>query len=133
MGVVMRFIGKHRDMNLRHDQLSLLSCVLSKLEGEKEIAEFLRSLLAPSELAYISQRLHIMKLLLAQDTYHQIQHEVGTTPGTISVTKLLLKEVSDKNKLIIANQKMEDGKPTDTKYFEERENWIKPHYPGAIK
>ena len=129
----MRYIGKHRDMKLRYDQLSLLSGVLSKLKNEKEIEEFLISLLSPSELAYMSQRLHIMKMLLNDITYQQIQHDVGTTPSTISATKIILKDVSRKYKTVIATQKIVSNNSKNAEYFKERENWINPKYPGAIR
>lgn len=66
----------------------------SKLENEKEIANFLRDLLTPAEIEEFSCRFQIAKLLwTTNDSYLDIAKKVNTSTTTITrVSHWLYKE-----------------------------------------
>lgn len=127
----MRYIGKHKNMNLRQRQVEILCDVMSKLKGADEIEWFLELLLTPSELAYVSQRIDIIQQILKEQSYSEIRYEVGTTNGTINVTKHHLKNADEKFWKLVLSGKPKPIKP-EKKFIKEK-NWIEPHYPGAIR
>lgn len=67
---------------------------ISKLEGEKEVAGFLRDILTPAEIEEFSRRFQIAKLLWTTDlSYLAIAEKVGTSTTTVTrVSHWLYKE-----------------------------------------
>ena len=128
----MRYIGKHKNAPLRQKQVEILCDIMSKLKNADEIEQFLDVLLSRSELAYISQRIHIIQLLLQEQSYQEIKYEVGTTDGTISISKQHLNNFDQNFWELILSGKPKKKKVLPAKNDTDR-RWVEPHYPGAIK
>ena len=128
----MRYIGKYKNLKLRQRQVEILSDAMGKLKNTGEVEWFLKSLLTPSELAYISQRIDIMQAILKEQSYLEIRDQVGTTNGTINATKQQLKHADKKFWRLILS-----SKPKPTKRDDESVSngypWAEAHLPGAIR
>ena len=130
----MRFIGLHKDLELREIQIDFLTETISKCKNQNEIRIFMENVISASELAYISQRLHIIKLVLNGKTFPEIREEIGTTNGTINATKILMKSMRKKVLLHIAKYKLkEKAKKKNQSIKSEKSNFVNAHIPGAIK
>ena len=92
----MRYIGLHKDLELRDIQIDYFVELLLKCKDKKETRLFVENIISPSELAYISQRLHIIKLITKEKTYSEIKDNTGTTSSTINTTKILMKSIDKK-------------------------------------
>jgi len=129
----VRYIGLHKDLELRDIQIEYFVDLMSKCENKKELKIFIESIMSPSELAYISQRLHIIKLVLDDKSYSEIKDSTGTTSGTINATKILMKSVNKRILKTISGCKIKEKANKKKKIDKNENNFIKPHYPGAIK
>lgn len=127
----MRYIGKHKNSKLRQKQTEILCDIISKLNGKDEIESFLKNLMSQSELGYIAQRVNIMQLVLQENNYTDIKNDLGTTNGTINITKQLLMHANKQFcKLVLSGE----PKPHKKEFVaSDGHSWIEPHYPGAIK
>ena len=133
----MRYIGKHENKKVRERQQGAFVKLLLKQKNKNEINWFLESIVSPSELAYVSQRLEIMNLIVQGETYGEIRREVGTTDATIRFTKDQLEKCDDKfiKMLKDFNYQIKDFKK-DIKNAESNsdiKSLAKAHYPGAIR
>ena len=129
----MRFIGLHKDLELREIQVNFLTEVISKCKNQKEIQSLVENIISASELAYISQRLHIIKLVLDDKTYPEIKNTTGTTSGTINTTKILMKSMNRRVLAQIAQCKFKDKPRKKNKVQPGKKHLAEAHYPGAIK
>ncbi len=131
----MRYIGKHKNKKVRERQVGVFVEMLSELKDKTEIRWFLESLVSPSEIAYIAQRLEIMRMVKDGGTYNDIKINVGTTDGTISATKDQLDGCDKKfHKLLgLYNlNKQTEGKKDNNKECDDNK-YVKANYPGAIR
>lgn len=72
-------------MDLRENEgFQFLTKALLSLESEGECAAFLEDLLTRKELADITQRLLVAKMLSEQAVYHKIVEKTGASTATIS-------------------------------------------------
>lgn len=71
-----------------------LIAAIACLESDKEVASFLRDILAPAEIEEFSRRFHIAKLLWTTKlSYVEIAEQVGTSTTTITrVAQWLFRE-----------------------------------------
>lgn len=75
---------------IRTDEVEELLKVLARIDEPDRIYTLLQDLCTPREIADMSQRLHVARLLAAGEHYTQIQDETGASATTISrVSKCL--------------------------------------------
>jgi len=129
----MRYIGLHKDLKLREIQIDYFVDLLSECKNKKEIKEFVESVISPSELAYISQRLHIIRLIVEEKSYSEIRDDTGTTSGTINATKILIKSIDKKILSFISKFKLKEKPVNSSQHSTSNNDFAKAHYPGAIK
>lgn len=70
-------------INLDKD-LDLIADTVVKLNGHKQISDFLEDLLTKEEIIDLAQRLKIAKSILGDKTYDQITDKVNTSSATVS-------------------------------------------------
>ncbi|MDD7362935.1 MAG: YerC/YecD family TrpR-related protein [Peptoniphilus sp.] len=75
----MAYSSKIKDKNMD----DLFDAILS-LENREECYRFFEDICTIKELMAISQRLEVVKLLVADNTYHVIEEETGASTATIS-------------------------------------------------
>lgn len=75
---------------IRTDEVEELLKVLARIDEPDRIYALLQDLCTPREIADMSQRLHVARLLAAGEHYTQIQDMTGASATTISrVSKCL--------------------------------------------
>ena len=75
----MGYSSKIQDENMD----ALFDAILS-LENKEECYRFFEDICTIKELKAISQRLEVVKLLVAEQTYHAIEEQTGASTATIS-------------------------------------------------
>ncbi|WBW50404.1 YerC/YecD family TrpR-related protein [Peptoniphilus equinus] len=78
----------------------LFDAVLS-LETREECYRFFEDICTVKEIQAIAQRLHVVKLLIKNKTYHEIEKETGASTATISRINRSLHYGSDGYKLVL--------------------------------
>lgn len=78
----------------------LFEAILS-LENEEECYRFFEDICTVKEIQAISQRLEVVKLLVKNKTYHEIEKETGASTATISRINRALNYGSDGYKLVL--------------------------------
>ncbi len=78
----------------------LFEAILS-LENIEECYRFFEDICTVKEIQAISQRLEVVKLLVKNKTYHEIEKETGASTATISRINRALNYGSDGYKLIL--------------------------------
>ena len=75
---------------LRTEEVDALLTVFAKLDDTDQIYSLLKDLCTPREIADMSQRLHVARLLASGVHYTEIQEKTGASATTISrVSKCL--------------------------------------------
>ena len=128
----MRVASNIDQPEVRQDQFEMLVNVISSIKDQNDLRDFLKCLITRSELAYLGQRLSIMKMLLQDFNYNQIKGEISTSTGTITHAKLCLDDGGEKIKKLILSCK---HSPVKKKQYSKSSNdkWINPKMPGAIR
>lgn len=70
--------------NLRDETMNVLMDAVLTLRTREEAYQFLEDLCTVNELAAISQRFAVAKMLREEKTYHDIAEETGASTATIS-------------------------------------------------
>lgn len=78
----------------------LFQAVLS-LENQEECYRFFEDICTVKEIQAISQRLQVVKLLVQNKTYHEIESETGASTATISRINRALNYGADGYKLVL--------------------------------
>lgn len=71
------------------------------LENEEECYRFFEDICTVKEIQAISQRLQVVKLLVQNYTYHEIESETGASTATISRINRALNYGADGYKLVL--------------------------------
>ncbi|MDO5041711.1 MAG: YerC/YecD family TrpR-related protein [Peptoniphilus sp.] len=90
---------------------SLFEAILT-LESTEECYRFFEDICTVKEIQAISQRLQVVKLLIKNKTYHEIESETGASTATISRINRSLNYGADGYKLVL----------TKLGFFDEEEN-----------
>lgn len=78
----------------------LFEAILS-LENEEECYRFFEDICTVKEVQAISQRLQVVKYLIQNKTYHEIESETGASTATISRINRALNYGADGYKLVL--------------------------------
>lgn len=130
----MKKISCYKNFELRNDQFEILIDILKSITKRNDLKKFLECFLSKSEIAYLGQRLDIMRMLAKDFSYQQIKDKINASANTISHAKDCL-EIggSDISNILTAYKYKKDPEKIPEKKIEiKKDNWIKPHYPGAI-
>ncbi|CDZ75003.1 TrpR-like protein YerC/YecD [Peptoniphilus sp. ING2-D1G] len=79
---------------------SLFEAILA-LENTEECYRFFEDICTVKEIQAISQRLQVVKLLIKNKTYHEIESETGASTATISRINRSLNYGADGYKLVL--------------------------------
>ncbi len=79
---------------------SLFEAILT-LENTEECYRFFEDICTVKEIQAISQRLQVVKLLIKNKTYHEIESETGASTATISRINRSLNYGADGYKLVL--------------------------------
>lgn len=82
------------------DTDALFEAILS-LKDEEECYRFFEDICTVKEIQAISQRLHVVKLLVGNKTYHEIEKETSASTATISRINRALNYGADGYKLVL--------------------------------
>lgn len=80
----MRKVGNYKNNELSSEEYLVLVDFIGSAKNLIEIESLLKILLTESEMAVISQRLAILRMIKKDFKYHEIEKEIKTTPTTIS-------------------------------------------------
>ena len=80
----------------------LFEAILS-LENQEDCYRFFEDICTVKEIQAISQRLQVVKLLVQNKTYHEIESETGASTATISRINRALNYGADGYKLVLKN------------------------------
>ncbi|MGO1579892.1 MAG: YerC/YecD family TrpR-related protein [Peptoniphilaceae bacterium] len=86
---------------MKNDQTDGLFEAILKLETIEDCYRFFEDICTVKEIQAISQRLEVVKLLIKNKTYHQIEEETGASTATISRINRSLNYGSDGYKLVL--------------------------------
>ncbi|MGO3752119.1 MAG: YerC/YecD family TrpR-related protein [Peptoniphilaceae bacterium] len=86
---------------MENDQTDGLFEAILKLETIEDCYRFFEDICTVKEIQAISQRLEVVKLLIKNKTYHQIEEETGASTATISRINRSLNYGSDGYKLVL--------------------------------
>ena len=94
----MRIAANYNKELIRRNQLNMLVVTLRAINTEKDLILFMKSLITESEMAYIAQRLDIIRMLAKNFNYDHIKKEINVSSGTISHAQTCLDVGGDKFK-----------------------------------
>jgi len=75
---------KKIDPIARRDLLDLLWTGISQLDSRDETKAFFKDLLSESEAIMLARRIKVAQLLLANESYNEIEVKLGVSKGTIA-------------------------------------------------
>ena len=127
----MRQVSNYKKDKLRKEQLFVLIEVLEKIKNSGDMKLFLKTFLTDSELAYLGQRLNIMRMLAKNFSYIQISEKLNVPANTISNAKKYMDEGGEELKKVILSYKYKPRKVIQKKKDDVK--MTKSHYPGAIR
>lgn len=82
----MRKISNIGDKELQNEEINVLAIFLLQIKNFESAKALLKTLMTKSELAVISQRLAILRMIKKDFKYSEIEEKLKTTPTTISKT-----------------------------------------------
>lgn len=86
---------------IKSDQTDGLFEAILTLETPEECYRFFEDICTVKEVQAIAQRLQVVKLLIKNKTYHEIESETGASTATISRINRSLNYGSDGYKLVL--------------------------------
>ncbi|EFI42342.1 MULTISPECIES: YerC/YecD family TrpR-related protein [Peptoniphilus] len=86
---------------VKNEQTDGLFEAILALENIEECYRFFEDICTVKEIQAISQRLQVVKLLIKNKTYHEIESETGASTATISRINRSLNYGSDGYKLVL--------------------------------
>lgn len=89
---------------IKSEQTDELFKAILTLETVDECYRFFEDICTVKEIQAISQRLQVVKLLIKNKTYHEIEAETGASTATISRINRSLNYGSDGYKLVLKRQ-----------------------------
>ncbi len=129
----MRAVSNMKNKELIRDQFNVFCNLVFGIKDKKELEVFFDNFLTESELAYLSQRLNVMRMLSKNFSYFDIYQKIKVPKGTISKSRIAL-EGDEKFAKTVSDYKYKEVKIADKKDFvSKKESFIKANYPGAIK
>ena len=129
----MRVVSNMKNKELLKDQFNVFCDLISGIRDKEDLELFFKNFLTESEIAYLSQRLNVMRMLSKNFTYFDIYQKIKVPKGTISKSRAAL-EGDENFAKIISNYKYKEIKITNRGDFvNKKESFIKANYPGAIK
>lgn len=128
----MRKISNYKNKKLREDQFKVLFDVLWEAKNKEDFKLILEIFVTESETAYLGQRLNIMRMLIKNFTYQQIQDQLDVPSSTISSAKIRLDIGGERLKSILSSYKYKPqrkigGQPSNGNGL------VSPKTPGAIR
>ena len=94
---------------LRTEEVDALLAVFAKLDDPDKIYHLLQDLCTPREIADMSQRLHVARMLAAGERYTDIQEQTGASATTISRVSKCLNYGADGYRAVIEMDSEEIG------------------------
>ena len=89
------------DSKLKRDDIDELFEAILTLRDVEDCYRFFEDICTVKELQAIAQRLQVVKLLVKNKTYHEIESETGASTATISRINRSLNYGSDGYKLVL--------------------------------
>ena len=89
------------DSKIKSKEVDGLFEAILLLENLEECYRFFEDICTVKELQAIAQRLQVVKLLVKNKTYHQIEGETGASTATISRINRSLNYGADGSKLVL--------------------------------
>ncbi|SHG92073.1 Trp operon repressor family [Anaerosphaera aminiphila DSM 21120] len=89
------------DSKIKSEQTDKLFEAILTLETVEDCYRFFEDICTVKEIQAISQRLQVVKLLIKNKTYHEIETETGASTATISRINRSLNYGSDGYKLVL--------------------------------
>lgn len=74
----------------KNEALELFYAAIQSIDNRQQAAAFFDDLMTSNELSSISQRLQVTKMLMAGNTYQQIEDQTGVSTAIISRVKRFL-------------------------------------------
>jgi len=128
----MRKISSATSKKLQKDQFRVFCDLISKL-NKKEQQIFFEHFLSESEKCYLSQRLNVMRMITRNFSYMDIKTKLHVPNATISRSKDILNNNEVFNKVISTYKYKRVESVTKNNFSNEKSNFIKAKYPGAIR
>lgn len=129
----MRQITNYHDKKLRDDQFGVLLDVLWQAKNKEDFKLILEIFITESEVAYLGQRLNIMRMLIKNFTYQQIQEKLDVPSSTISSAKIRLDLGDERLKSILSSYKYKPRKEHNLQPKDSGNGLVKSRVPGAIR
>lgn len=129
----MRKISNFKDDRMREEQLNVLVDIVDGIKGKQDLHEFLTTFLTESELAYIGQRLNIMRMLLKNFSYQEIEEKLNVPPNTICRVNAKLDSGGKELSKIISQYRYKTNETKSTPPRSDSGNgFVSASMPGAI-
>lgn len=130
----MRIASNTHKPATRRNQFYMLVEIIYGMKNKKELSDFLECLLTSSELAYIGQRLDVIKMLAKNFNYIKIKNELNVSNSTIAHAQQCLDLGGDKLAKTILSCKFTPAQMESINSSESEGNGlISPSMPGAIR
>ncbi|MDO5300992.1 MAG: YerC/YecD family TrpR-related protein [Tissierellia bacterium] len=91
------------DSKLKSEQTDALFEAILTLKDQEDCYRFFEDICTVKEIQAISQRLYVVKLLIQNKTYHEIEAETKASTATISRINRALNYGADGYKLVLKN------------------------------
>ncbi|RVU55205.1 YerC/YecD family TrpR-related protein [Anaerosphaera multitolerans] len=95
----------NHDSKIKSEQTDNLFEAILTLETIEDCYRFFEDICTVKEIQAISQRLQVVKLLIKNKTYHEIEEETGASTATISRINRSLNYGADGYKLVLERLK----------------------------